>query len=140
MALILTLRKGHDFYVGGRRIVVGRIYSGVNFAVKNDEDKVFNVGEDEWTEVYPGVALQAAIPRDQFSPAVRVAIEAPEEKKILRGEVYRATKRPTCDSCKGKGVLTQMVLHNACDGRGCGKCNKGYLSDVFVCPDCGGVR
>ena len=139
MALILTLRKGHDFYVAGRRVVVSKIFSATNFTLKNDEGKVFNVSDTRWEEVLPGVRIQAGIPRDQSTAFVRVSIEAPG-KKVLRGEAYRESKKSVCEACGGAGVLSQPVPHADCQGHGCVFCDSGSIQESFVCPDCGGLK
>lgn len=139
MALILTLRKGHDFYVDGRRVVVGKIFSATNFTVRNDQGGVFNITDSTWTEVLPGVRVQAAIPRGQSMSIARVAIEAPG-RKILRGEAFRAPLKPVCEACGGRGVLSQTIPHAECNGSGCVLCDSGSIQESFVCPDCGGNK
>lgn len=156
MALTLTLREGHDFFVGDRRFVISEVMTPLNFVVSDEDERRFMLDPDDWADVGPNVRLSSGIPRKQDGKIVRVMIEAPG-RKVLRGDLYRDSLRhpiptpsPTSDSapqpvsgaclsCQGRGVLTQTIACQQCGGHGCVKCGQtGSLLDTFQCPDCGG--
>lgn len=134
MPLVLSLRKGHDFYVGTHRVVISKIQSATSFQVRVDDGGGQQITDGEFTEILPGVSLQAGVPRNQNSRVVRPIILAPGIK-ILRGEVYRAQKG-ACETCGGTGKLSTKVAHASCGGHGCSGCSNGYVVDTFTCPDC----
>lgn len=87
MSLILTLRRGFDFYSGDDRIVVSKIHSSTQFDLRT-ELGVTTVTEHDWVEILPGVTVRAGIPAHQGTRIIKVQIEAPG-KRLLRGELYR---------------------------------------------------
>lgn len=127
MALVLTLRKGHDFYVEDERVVVSRVISSVEFNLKLENGEVVTVTDDKWVKLMDGVEVQAAIPNSQSKVVVRVSIKA-YGKRILRGELYNKKSKEHCLVCKGTGVLTQKVITGT-----------GFTEDKFTCPECNGV-
>lgn len=154
MALALTLREGHDFYIGDRRFVVSDVSTPLDFVVSSMGES-FRLDSEEWLSVGDGVDLAYGIPRKQDGKVVRLMVRAPG-LKVLRGELYRAsslspgpTPTPTpknatqghlkaCGVCHGKGFLRQEVACKACGGFGCHECkNTGYVWDTFKCPECG---
>lgn len=141
MALVLTMRKGHDFFVEGQRVVVSSVRSALDFDVKNPHGQVYSIDEFKWANVLPGVKLRAAIPRDQSGMLVRVSIDAPG-KKIVRGNLFRRAVEieDACSSCNGKGFLAIKVLCPLCKGHGCSGCDNGFIDDTFKCPECGGKK
>jgi hypothetical protein len=126
LSLILTLRRGHDFYVEDSRVVVSNILSSVSFNLRLDDGTIVRVGDQKWEALLPGVLVQAGIPRGQNNNVIRIAIDAPG-KRILRGELYHRGIVKTCTTCKGVGTLTQKVLSS--DGH-------TLVDDRFTCPDC----
>lgn len=142
MALVLTLRSGHDFYVEGKRVVVSWIDSPYRFGVKLPNGTGMTLTDTKWTKVFDGVSMQAGTPRNQDSHSiVRVVIDAPGIE-ILRGEIYRknhfrSESTSSCETCKGTGELSDKTGCPACMGHGCVLCeNKGFVVRKFKCPEC----
>lgn len=158
MALILSLRQGHDFYVEDERVVVSHIFTTTQFNLMTDDGEVHLVTEDTWAHILPNARAQAGIPREQDGAIVRVAIEAPGQR-VTRGELYRAANgqhklsrndarlhggKPmappakACEACKGSGVLSTTYGCTVCGGHGCSTCTKGVVRAEFSCPECTG--
>ena len=88
MTLVLSLRKGQDFYVDDEQIVVESIRGKQSFVVKVvSTGKVHTITDERATEVVPDVFLSSG-GRAQGGLA-RIAIEAPPDVLILRGAKYR---------------------------------------------------
>ena len=88
MTLVLSLRKGQDFYVDDEQIVVESIRGKQSFDVKVvSTGKVHTITDEQATEVVPDVFLSSG-GRAQGGLA-RIAIEAPPDVLILRGTKYR---------------------------------------------------
>lgn len=156
MALTLTLREGHDFFIGDRRFVVASVVTPLNFVVEAEDGHRYMLDPDDWSDVGPNVRLTSGIPRKQDGKIVRVMIEAPG-RKVLRGDLYRDSMRHpistpspdsvsasqpvsgSCPTCHGRGVLTQEIACQQCGGHGCVNCGQtGFVTDTFKCPECGG--
>jgi hypothetical protein len=91
VALVLQLRAGEDFFVQDERIVVEEVRSPSEFTVRRIRDnKVFVVKEGVSTALFKGVLVSVGA-RGQLGFA-RVALEAPRQIPILRGENYRRGK------------------------------------------------
>ena len=88
MPLVLSMKPGQDFYVGGCRMSVGTVNGRQSFDVHVDKTGVTHcITEDEAIEVLPDVFISSG-PRLAVGIA-RVAIDAPREVTILRGDRYR---------------------------------------------------
>lgn len=88
MPLVLSLRAGQDFYVEDAQLVVGEIRGDTSFTLMvAATGKTFEITDQRAEEVLPDVFVSAG-DRPQAGLA-RVAIEAPPEKLILRGDNYR---------------------------------------------------
>lgn len=98
MALVLSLREGQDFFVEDERFIVTKIMSGARFVLqKYQESKLgrtlvknrvnFDITDQCSSEISDGVFVSAGSGA-QFG-TVRVAIEAPRELLILRGDKKR---------------------------------------------------
>lgn len=142
MALTLTLREGHDFYVGDQRFMIADVITPMVFSVEDSFGLKHSVNSEDWVDVGSGVKLCSGIPRKQEGRVVRLLVEAPDFK-VLRGDLYReklkgATQPHThphekeakglhgaCGTCHGTGYLTQQVWR---DGK--------QVQDRFPCPDC----
>lgn len=142
MALTLTLREGHDFYVGDMRLLIADVLTPMVFSVEDDHGLKHSVNSEDWVEVAEGVRLCSGIPRKQEGRVVRLLVDAPLFK-VLRGDLYREKMKaphPTphpkaenapqrhsgaCGTCHGRGYLSQPVLK---DGK--------QVQDTFQCPDC----
>lgn len=91
MPLVLSLKRGQDFFVNNERIVVSNVFSETQFQLKRAADgRVFDVIDSAVVEILPDVYVQAG-DRPQ-SALARVSIDAPPDKLILRGDKYRAQR------------------------------------------------
>jgi hypothetical protein len=141
MALVLSLRSGHDFYVGDDHVVVTWIDSPFRFGLKLNSERNVTLTDKEWTPIFDGVRMQAGIPRNQESMSlVRVVIDAPE-LTVLRGSLYRQgndadSTEKFCQTCNGTKTLSRPLRCPDCLGHGCDKCNKGEIVETFKCPEC----
>ena len=89
MALVLSLREGQDFYLGGERIVVGKVSGLTRFdLVVTRTGKRHAITDEEAVEIADDVFVSAG-DRPQRGIA-RVAIAAPRSVTIIRGDRYRA--------------------------------------------------
>ena len=88
MALVLSLRKGDDFYVGDERFVVLAIHSPTAFSLMHERSKnTFQIGDAKAIEVYPSVFVSAGEKPEAM--IARVAIDAPRSLLIVRGDKRR---------------------------------------------------
>jgi len=89
VALVLTLRQGEDFFIANERMVLESITSDSEFFVRRTKDGArFRVVDTHSTEVFQGVALSSGVGwRSQLQ--ARIAIEAPINVRVLRGDKYR---------------------------------------------------
>lgn len=92
MPLVLSLKEGQDFYVDQDQIVIDKIVDDSSFKVlvtkTNRKHLISNLQAEE---VLPDVFLSAG-PQSSRSaefPTARIAIEVPDEIRILRGEWFR---------------------------------------------------
>ena len=88
MTLVLSLRRGQDFYVGDQQIEVETIRGKQSFDVRVvATGRVHTITDERATEVLPDV-FPSSGGRAQEGLA-RIAIEAPPDVLILRGAKYR---------------------------------------------------
>jgi len=88
MALVLSLHDGSDFYVDTERFIVCEVKSETDFFVRRDSTgEKFAITEKKATEVMSDVWISAGEYVQMLM--VRVAIDAPRVKKVLRGDLYR---------------------------------------------------
>ncbi len=93
MPLVLSLRVGQDFYVGDEQVVVHKVHDPRRFELRVAcTDRVFGISDKEAVEIFDDVFVSAG-DRPQNGLA-RVAIDAPREIEILRGERYRGEEKP----------------------------------------------
>lgn len=93
MALVLSLRKGHHFKVGGTGFVVSSVESLPDYTVlRRDDGRCFDVGAS-WVFVALGVRVRMGVPRSSTTKIVSLAIEAPG-LEISRG-VFPSPKSQT---------------------------------------------
>lgn len=134
MALAISMREGHDFYVGESHFQVYKITSAREFSLTEIDGPLHIVTDTDWTTVGKGMRIQAGIPRNPDNPKlVRVVIDAPGIS-VIRGDLSRRTQK--CPSCSGRGTLTQHITHKHCGGHGCLTCKSGVVEETFKCPDC----
>jgi hypothetical protein len=87
MALVLNLKAGDDFYVKDRQFIIERVVSETNFTIREAATgKVFEITDTRSTEIMPDVMVAAGEP---YVVSARVAIEAPADILILRGDKFR---------------------------------------------------
>ena len=83
MALVLSLKKDHKFYIGDNEAVVTTIVSPMEFVVRV-QGKDFMIDEIQAKEVLPDVFISAG-DRPQLG-FVRALIDAPRSIHISRGD------------------------------------------------------
>lgn len=97
MALVLSLRVGHDFFVAGEQVIVSAIHDPFKFNLKIvASGRVFQITDQEATEIMEEVFVSAG-DRPQNGLA-RVAINAPRAIEILRGDRYRGEDKDEGDA------------------------------------------
>ena len=89
MTLVLSLKQGEDFWVRDHQVVISRIEHANRFWVRvAGNDKEIEVTDTQAREIMPDVFVSAG---NFFKYGmIRIAIQAPQEIEILRGEKYRA--------------------------------------------------
>lgn len=88
MSLIISLRKGDDFFVNDERVVVSEIVGPNNYTLHvTSTGKKYRITDQEAKEVMPSVFVSSGgfLKWGQ----VRLVIDAPKDILILRGERYR---------------------------------------------------
>lgn len=89
MALVLNMRPGDRVYVDDDPIDLVEIHDEAQ-AVVRARDREYSVVDDRAVEVLPDVRLSIG---DRAMPSsVRIAIQAPRDKLILREDKYLAMK------------------------------------------------
>lgn len=135
MALAMTLRAGQDIYVGDSRVVVSAIKDAFNFRIKLENGTHLWLNEQEWSTVYPGVRMQAGIPRSSRSHSLVVLLVDAPGLPIVRGSLINKAKE-VCHTCNGSGKLSVRENCPFCGGFGCRECVEGYVVVKSTCPDC----
>ena len=88
MALVLSLREGQDFYLDDAQALVTRVDGLMRFQLMlASSGQSFVITDAESVEVMPDVFVSAG-DRPQRGIA-RVAIDAPREIRITRGDRWR---------------------------------------------------
>ena len=93
MPLVLSLRVGQDFFVGNEQVTVTKITGYSKFDVRvTSSGRTYYVNDEEAVELHElsDVYLSAG-DRPQAGLA-RVAIDAPREIPILRGDAARSPR------------------------------------------------
>lgn len=91
MALVLSMRRGDDVYVGDRRFVVSAIENPYKFSLTSDDGNTLTIDYVRWVPLpgFKDVYVIAGTPKSQYMPrAVSLVIDAPQVE-VLRGPVYR---------------------------------------------------
>ena len=93
MALIMSFHKGEEFYVDDDKLVVEDIFAEGHFRL-GVGPYVYDIVDDSRVEVvedvWVSVGDRAARVRPRVAPGtIRVSIDAPRSKLILRGSNYR---------------------------------------------------
>ena len=88
MALVLSLREGQDFYLDDDRVLVTRVDGLMSFELTVERTGArSSITDAEAAEIMPDVFVSAG-DRPQRGLA-RVAIDAPREVRITRGDKWR---------------------------------------------------
>lgn len=94
MALVLSLRKGHHFRVGGVEFVVSSVEGLPDYMVlRRDDGRRFDIGSS-WVFVALGVRVRLGVSRSSSTKIVSIAIDAPG-LEISRG-VFPTPKSSSC--------------------------------------------
>ena len=93
MPLVLSMKSGQDFYVGDQQVVIEKVRRDYTFdIIVTETGKRHTVTETEAVEVLDDVFVSAG--DRPMAGLARVAIEAPPDVLILRGERYRNEPKP----------------------------------------------
>lgn len=88
MPLIMSLKKGQDFYIGDRRFIITDVVSDVEFTVRDEQTRRdFKITDKRSTEVMPDVFISAG--EKVQTLIARVAVDAPPSLIVVRGDKYR---------------------------------------------------
>jgi hypothetical protein len=88
MPLVLSLKMGDDFYVGDRQFLVSEVSSETEFKIKDvSTGKVHTITDERSTEILQDVQVSAG--DKPTALLARVAIDAPREMLVLRGDKFR---------------------------------------------------
>jgi hypothetical protein len=98
MPLVLSLKEGQDFFVGDEQFFVDKIGHGNRFQlrgakttrlgnIKISKPVSFPISDEHATEILPEVFVSAG--HHPPTAMARVAIEAPQDILILRGDKKR---------------------------------------------------
>jgi hypothetical protein len=90
MTLAIGVAVREDFFVGHTRVVVEEIISPVHYKLKvvgNGIDHMFTISDEYAEEILPQVRV--SVGKRGSAGKARLAIDAPRNIEILRGELYR---------------------------------------------------
>lgn len=87
MPLVLSMKPGDDFFVGSERVVVEEVRGECEFTLRTADGRAHEISDKRGTEVLPGVMVSAG--NRAHAGLARVAIDAPQEVPIMRGQRYR---------------------------------------------------
>jgi len=90
MALVLSIKQGHDFYIGDIRYSIEAVQpDGCTLHQHGEmQDKFFDVTCDKVTEVAPQIFIRAGLASRKGE--VSLDIKAPKNILILRGGIMNA--------------------------------------------------
>jgi hypothetical protein len=93
LPLVLSLKRGQDFFVGEDCFVIDAVLSETQFRLRHSATgRSFEVDDTKSTEIMPDVFVSAG--EKPLATMARVAIEAPQEILILRGDRKRQPSVP----------------------------------------------
>lgn len=84
--LSLGLATLSNFYVGGEKFCVSKIYGPMSFRITDNEGTDYEITDNSSVEIMPEVFVSAGL--DGTKKIARLAIEAPKRIEILRPKVY----------------------------------------------------
>ena len=87
MGLVLSLKRGQDFYVEDTRVIVESIREDSTFVLRPDGGEPVHVTSDYAVELLPEVNVSAS---QREAPGVaKIVIEAPRRIGVILGDRYR---------------------------------------------------
>lgn len=89
MALVLTIREGHDFYVSDERFVVTKVDGKHRAVVQRESTKEIWEVTDERSETIMD-RVKVSVGKPAPPGMIRMAIEAPRYIPVLRGDKKRS--------------------------------------------------
>lgn len=95
MALVLAMQEGRSFYVDNTRVEIERISAPGTVKVKvvgPAMDQVYNVTDTQRVEILPDVYAQLGL--GSSATMIKIVLEAPKRKRILRDSLYDAQEKP----------------------------------------------
>ena len=93
MPLVLSLRVGQDFFVGAEQVTVVKITGYSKFDVEVTSSKrVYHVSDQDAVELHELADVYLSAGDRPQAGLARVAIDAPREIPILRGDAARNPK------------------------------------------------
>ena len=104
MSLVLTFRKGKDFFVGDAQFFFSNIVSN-RLAIVTGGNRSFEISQDKATEILPGCRVSLS-DRSEGGTA-RLSFEAPRSMKIATGDKIRAGSQPNAAPAK---LIDQPVV------------------------------
>jgi sRNA-binding carbon storage regulator CsrA len=95
MALVLAAQEGEAIYIGDTKITVVEVINPMRFRVRVDGplDTVYEIGVKHREEILPEVYLSAGDTGNM--EFVKLVLEAPRNRVILRERLYRNAKEGT---------------------------------------------
>jgi len=83
MALVLSMKEGHEIHVGGTKYLIERVISSEKFVVKRMSDgRDFEIDTRKWVEVAPHVSFIAGMGRKSKGSWAKLLIQAAPEYVI----------------------------------------------------------
>lgn len=94
MALVLTLKRGDDFYIDGVRYLVDVVRSLTEVVIRRPEDgRTWTLKDDMREELQPRAFASVGLRGDNDLCLCRLAVEAPRSIPIVKGEKMRRDRR-----------------------------------------------
>jgi hypothetical protein len=88
MPLVLSLRKGDDFYIGNSQFVLCDMSSDTQFQIESARTgQKFTITHTRQTEIMPDVMVSAG--EKPHPMLARVVIDAPRDLLVVRGDKWR---------------------------------------------------
>ncbi len=109
MGLVLSLKRGQDFYVEDTRVVVESIRDDSTFVLRSHGGESVVVTPDFAVELFPEVYVSAS---QREAPGVaKIVIEAPRRIGVILGDRYRHPSIKAIEAyALGRGSKAQGAL------------------------------
>ena len=99
--LSLGLATLSNFYVGGKKFCVSKIYDGLSFRVTDNDGEDYEITDKKSVKIMEDVYVSAGL--NGTNKLARLAIEAPKSIEILRPKVYWKQKNEEAKKTKEEG-------------------------------------